>query len=797
MKYNGIYKFFKITEQMRIFYSFIVILILSAVLLVQDADAQLTGVKTVKAAGGTYSTLSAAITDLNTNGVGAGGVTFNVEAGFTESTTAPLIITTTGTSLNTITFQKDPATSGLNPKITRTDAGLKTTSSLGGDGDAIIQINGSDYLTINGIDVQSDQSTIEYGYYTYKPSGTDGCQNVVIKNSAVTMIKSTVTIVVIGIYISNGPTSVSSSAGVTVTNYSGRNENIEVSNNSIQNVNHGIYALGYNHTASPFDFYDQNITIGKVGAGNTIQNFQWTGTTGSVYGIYSAYSNNFNASYNNLNNTAGGGAASTSWVYAIFSSYTKAANITYSYNTLSLTSTGTRLIQAFGNNAGDSNTTLNVHHNIVENCVHGSSSTFNAFNNGVASVTVNLYANTVRNNTINTSASIMFNLGSVDTANVYDNIVENNTIAGGTGTNTAINISSGIVNVYGNSISGYNATAAAPVYAISISGGTSVKVYNNLIYDIKTIYSHATTDAIRGISITSATANSNIGVYYNTIYLDALTGGAEFGTSCIFHTYNATSTTAALDMRDNILVNVCTPGGAGKTSSFRRSAATNLNNYSTLSNCNLLYAGIPGASNLIYYDGTNSYQTLAEFKTATGPVRDTGSVTEFPPFVNIVTTPYNLHINPAIPTYCESRGSNVATITNDFAGVIRQGNPGYTGTGTAPDLGVYEGEYTPFTITVINSQTGTQIVKEYRLEQNFPNPFNPTTSIKYSILKSGLVILRVYNVSGKEVSTLINEVKNKGTYSVDFNATNLSSGIYFYELTSGNFVQTKRMMLIK
>ncbi|MFA7362048.1 MAG: T9SS type A sorting domain-containing protein [Candidatus Kapaibacterium sp.] len=97
----------------------------------------------------------------------------------------------------------------------------------------------------------------------------------------------------------------------------------------------------------------------------------------------------------------------------------------------------------------------------------------------------------------------------------------------------------------------------------------------------------------------------------------------------------------------------------------------------------------------------------------------------------------------------------------------------------------------------IDPNINLQTPKEYKLEQNFPNPFNPTTSINYSIPKSGLVTLRVYNVFGQEVSTLVNEVKNNGNYSVDFNASNLSSGVYYYELTSGNFVQTKRMMLIK
>ena len=89
---------------MKTFYLFIVVIMLSTVLFLQSAEAQLTGVKTIKAAGGDYSTITAAITDLNTSGVGAGGVTFNVEAGFTESITAPLIITATGTPSNLIIF---------------------------------------------------------------------------------------------------------------------------------------------------------------------------------------------------------------------------------------------------------------------------------------------------------------------------------------------------------------------------------------------------------------------------------------------------------------------------------------------------------------------------------------------------------------------------------------------------------------------------------------------------------------------------------------------------------------------
>jgi hypothetical protein len=89
------------------------------------------------------------------------------------------------------------------------------------------------------------------------------------------------------------------------------------------------------------------------------------------------------------------------------------------------------------------------------------------------------------------------------------------------------------------------------------------------------------------------------------------------------------------------------------------------------------------------------------------------------------------------------------------------------------------------------------IVKVYSLEQNYPNPFNPATTIKYSIPKNGFVKLTIYDVVGKEVTTLVNEFKPAGNYLVDFDASSLSSGIYFYKITSGEFTSVKKMMLIK
>ena len=86
---------------------------------------------------------------------------------------------------------------------------------------------------------------------------------------------------------------------------------------------------------------------------------------------------------------------------------------------------------------------------------------------------------------------------------------------------------------------------------------------------------------------------------------------------------------------------------------------------------------------------------------------------------------------------------------------------------------------------------------EFMLFQNYPNPFNPTTIINYSIPELSLITVKIYDVLGKEVAKLVNEEKAEGTYEVEFNATALPSGVYFYRLQTGNFVEIKKMMLMK
>lgn len=89
------------------------------------------------------------------------------------------------------------------------------------------------------------------------------------------------------------------------------------------------------------------------------------------------------------------------------------------------------------------------------------------------------------------------------------------------------------------------------------------------------------------------------------------------------------------------------------------------------------------------------------------------------------------------------------------------------------------------------------IPKEFNLSQNFPNPFNPSTEIHYELPTSVKVILKIYDVLGNEIETLINSEEPAGYYNYNFNGTNLPSGVYFYRLKAGDYVQTKKMILLK
>lgn len=98
-------------------------------------------------------------------------------------------------------------------------------------------------------------------------------------------------------------------------------------------------------------------------------------------------------------------------------------------------------------------------------------------------------------------------------------------------------------------------------------------------------------------------------------------------------------------------------------------------------------------------------------------------------------------------------------------------------------------------ITAVESEK--EIITNFILYQNYPNPFNSSTTITFTIPKSEKVIIKVFDVLGKEVSELLNEKKSAGTYDIKFNGSNLSTGVYFYKMQAGNFIDTKKFLLLK
>jgi len=101
----------------------------------------------------------------------------------------------------------------------------------------------------------------------------------------------------------------------------------------------------------------------------------------------------------------------------------------------------------------------------------------------------------------------------------------------------------------------------------------------------------------------------------------------------------------------------------------------------------------------------------------------------------------------------------------------------------------------------LRNEVSIGIPVQFKLSQNYPNPFNPSTTIRYDLPFDGKVSIKIFDMSGKEAATLVNDVKSAGYYSINFNASSLASGIYYYRITAvsngQNFIETKKMILLK
>ncbi|MEJ2104395.1 MAG: invasin domain 3-containing protein [Ignavibacteriaceae bacterium] len=138
-------------------------------------------------------------------------------------------------------------------------------------------------------------------------------------------------------------------------------------------------------------------------------------------------------------------------------------------------------------------------------------------------------------------------------------------------------------------------------------------------------------------------------------------------------------------------------------------------------------------------------------------------------------------------TYQASITAPIATGTDTISATVLSGNDTVS-------------VFTKAVLTYVNATSideSLSSLEKFYLFQNSPNPFNPTTKIKYQIPRATYVLLKVFDVIGNEVSTLVNGEKQAGIHEVEFNSSKLSSGVYIYQLRAGNFLATKKMILTK
>ena len=102
-----------------------------------------------------------------------------------------------------------------------------------------------------------------------------------------------------------------------------------------------------------------------------------------------------------------------------------------------------------------------------------------------------------------------------------------------------------------------------------------------------------------------------------------------------------------------------------------------------------------------------------------------------------------------------------------------------------------------FTIVITSVSLFDGIPQEYSLSQNYPNPFNPTTTIFYELPKQTRVTIKIFNMLGKEIASLVDEVKGPGRYDIDWNASGFASGVYFYKLQTGSYTSVKKLVLLR
>jgi len=538
--------------------------------------------------------------------------------------------------------------------------------------------------------------------------------------------------------------------------------NLNMNGNSLTRM---IYTNTTTGAGTFYPIYSTGTPVVVNANNNLVDSLVRTGTTGgTTIGLYIAGGTTQNVKNNRISNMTITGTGTGSVMYGIQTSGTTVvcdSNTIFNLNVAKATGTGA--LYGIYNISSPNNE--NYRYNNIYNLNHSGTG-----------LIYGLYA---------------FTATGVRTV-AYNNIYQLN----GRSTVAGIQMSSSVPSIFNNRIYDLSTTntAATIVSGITISTTTAgnPRIFNNLISRLFAPLSNGTVATVVGVNITATTASTTFGVFHNTISLNASSSGVNFSTAAIQVTANATATTAALDLRNNILVNTSTPNGTGTSVALRRTAAA-LNNYATTSNRNLFYAGVPSANRLIFFNGFVSDSTIEDFKLRMATFEQ-ASVTELPTFIDTLgANPNFLHLDTTISTKCESGGSVIPGITFDADGVIRQGNVGYTGTGGAPDIGADEGEFIG-TVMVLDSVNVDQITAAVPLNTINQVVVGVRVHVTNSFAPLSVSSIKL-NTSG---TTSVNDIQNAKVFytgnSPSFN-TNTQFGSTL-AAPSGTFYVTGNRMLL-
>ncbi len=500
------------------------------------------------------------------------------------------------------------------------------------------------------------------------------------------------------------------SGQLNMINHSGSPTLANITGNSIKNVTltassttlnfYGVQCTGYAPTAT------LNVT------GNSLESFYAPGSySGSFYFVY-----NFGQTLliNISNNIVTNLVVPTTGNLQLFYDSNSTPNHLVSGNTINglAKSAAGGLVHCYYN--ASTNSTVGViqiiNNNFSNITVSGGTSVYGILSQSSYSPQISVSSNTV-NNIIAATGTLI----GVQSAGGFYMLLSSNKISNLSGGSLVMGLNSifqsaDSLSVLGNTINSVFSTGATTITGYNLNQGTyNLKFMNNLIYDFAgnhassivkgvVIYSGFTVtianniigdlrapaasnaNAISGLYLE---ASSPVNVYYNTIYLNAASSGFIFGSSA-FYNYSG-----IIDMKNNIFINKSSPNSTGITAAVR-GVSTYTGYFSSGSNFNLFYAGTPSANRLLFVNNTYANQTISSLQSNGSP-REANSVTEDVSFTSTVSGSAGyLHVNPLVATLVESGAINLTSRTTDFDGQIRQGNTGYSGTGTAPDIGADE-----------------------------------------------------------------------------------------------------------